>query len=118
MNWENLCPNLSFTVENNLHKIRLFTFETKHVKNEIFHYMQFKNLSKNWKKYVFQWKKLNFEHIENSLHTTEFLALLGKVLNICISYSMFTFSNDFVMNRELNFSVTRMTLGMYLSACG
>ena len=30
MNWGNLCPNLSFTVQNgvdNLHKIRLLTFE-------------------------------------------------------------------------------------------
>ena len=29
-NWEKLCPNLSFTVENkinNLHKIKLFTFQ-------------------------------------------------------------------------------------------
>ena len=39
MKWENLCPNLSFTAENNLHKIRLFTFETKYVMNEIYHYM-------------------------------------------------------------------------------
>ena len=31
INWQNVCPNLSFTVENkigNLHKIRLFTFQT------------------------------------------------------------------------------------------
>ena len=31
MNWENSCPNLSLAVENkigNLHKIRLFTFQT------------------------------------------------------------------------------------------
>ena len=31
MNWENVCPNLSFTVKNkisNLHKIRLLTFQT------------------------------------------------------------------------------------------
>ena len=31
MNWENLSPNLSFTVESkigNLHKVRLFTFQT------------------------------------------------------------------------------------------
>ena len=30
-NWENSCPNLSLAVENkigNLHKIRLFTFQT------------------------------------------------------------------------------------------
>ena len=33
VNWEKLCPNLSFTVENkdgNLLKIRLDTFQTKH----------------------------------------------------------------------------------------
>ena len=31
INWQNVCPNLSFTVENkigNLHKIRLLTFQT------------------------------------------------------------------------------------------
>ena len=31
MNWEKLSPNLSFTVESkigNLHKVRLFTFQT------------------------------------------------------------------------------------------
>ena len=31
MNWEELCPNLSFTVENNtdnLHEISLFTYQT------------------------------------------------------------------------------------------
>ena len=31
INWENVCPNIRFTVENkisNLHKIRLFTFQT------------------------------------------------------------------------------------------
>ena len=31
MTWKNVCPNLSFTVENkisNLHKIRLLTFQT------------------------------------------------------------------------------------------
>ena len=56
---------------------------------------------------------------------------LGKAVNIYINYLMFyasrqhvkliqvykfTFSNGFTMNRKLNFSVTRMTLGMYLSA--
>ena len=40
--------------------------------NEIFNYLQFKNLSKNWEKYIFQWEKLNFEHLANSVHTTEF----------------------------------------------
>ena len=48
--------------------------------NEIIHYLKFKNLSKNWKKYVLHWEKCNFEHIGNSVHTTEFLAL-GKTLN-------------------------------------
>ena len=43
--------------------------------NNIFHYHKFKNLSKNWKKYVFHWKKMNFEDIGNSVYTAEFLAL-------------------------------------------
>ena len=29
-----------------------------------------------------------------------------------------TFTNDFMMNKELNFSVTRINLGMYLSVGG
>ena len=29
-----------------------------------------------------------------------------------------TFNNDFMMNKELNFSVTRINLGMYLSVGG
>ena len=45
--------------------------------NEIFHYFKFKNLSKNWWKYVFHREKLNFETIGNSVHTAEFWAL-GK----------------------------------------
>ena len=56
--------------------------------NEIIHYLKFKNLSKNWKKYVLHWEKCNFEHIGNSVHATEFLAL-GKTLNIYIDYLMF-----------------------------
>ena len=39
-------------------------------------------------KHVFRWEKLNFEHIGNFLHTTEFLAL-GKAVNIYINYLMF-----------------------------
>ena len=34
------------------------------------------------------WEKLNFEHIRNSVHTAEFLAL-GKALNIFINDLMF-----------------------------
>ena len=64
-------------------------------------------------KYVFRWEKLNFEHIGNSVHTTEFLAL-GKIVNIYINYLIFlprqktcgmkalqvykfTFKNDFML---------------------
>ena len=40
----------------------------------------FKNLSRNWGKYIFHcWEKWNFETIVNSGHTAEFVAL-GKVL--------------------------------------
>ena len=56
--------------------------------NEIIRYLKFKNLSKNWEKYVFQWKKCNFKQIDNSVHTTEFLAL-GNYLNIYFNYLMF-----------------------------
>ena len=56
--------------------------------NEIIHYLKFKNLSKNWEKYFLQWEIYNFEHIGNSVHTTEFLAL-GKALNIYIDCLMF-----------------------------
>ena len=46
-----LMPQLkSFIVENKiviLHKLRLLTFQT-----EILHYPRFKNLSKNWEKYI------------------------------------------------------------------
>ena len=55
--------------------------------NEIFQYLKFKNLSKNWEKCVFHWEELNFEHTGNSVHTAEFLAL-GKALNIYINYSL------------------------------
>ena len=56
--------------------------------NEIIHYLKFKNLLKNWEKSVFPYKKCNFEHIENSVHTTKFFSL-GKALNIFIDYFMF-----------------------------
>ena len=42
------------------------------IMNEIFQYLKFKNLTKNWEKYVLHWKKLYFEHIGNSVHTEEF----------------------------------------------
>ena len=55
--------------------------------NEIFHYLKFNSLSKNWEKYVFHWEKWNFEHIWNFAHTAEILAL-GQALNIYIEYLM------------------------------
>ena len=59
--WMN-CLNLSFTVEDrigNFHKTRLLKLKK--------HYLKFKNSSKNWEKYIFHWKELNFEHIANSV---------------------------------------------------
>ena len=50
MNWENICPNLSFTVANkigSLHKIRPFIFQT-YIMNRILHYLKYKSLSKDW----------------------------------------------------------------------
>ena len=56
--------------------------------NEIFQYL-LKNLSKNSEKYVSHWEKLNFEHIEISVHTAEFLTL-EKTLNILWTIRWFT----------------------------
>ena len=41
--------------------------------NEIFHYLKFKNLSKNCENYVPHCEKWNFEPIGNPAHITEFL---------------------------------------------
>ena len=43
--------------------------------NEAIYKLKFKNLTKNWERYVFHWEKCNFEHIANSVHTVESLAL-------------------------------------------
>ena len=51
--------------------------------NEIFRYLNFGSLSKNWEKYDIHWEKWNFEHIGNSVHTAEFW-VLGKALNVYI----------------------------------
>ena len=62
-----LMPQLkSFIVENKiviLHKLRLLTFQT-----EILHYPRFKNLSKNWEKYILHREELNYKHIKNSVN--------------------------------------------------
>ena len=63
MNWEKLCTNLCFTIENKigtLHKIRLFKFN---IMNEIIHYLRYKSLSYNCEKSVIHLEKMNFEHI-------------------------------------------------------
>ena len=75
-----------------------------------------KSLSMNWEKYVFHWKKWNFEPIMNSAHTAELLALL-KTLNENMDYLIyypsrqhvkwkqfkckFTFNNDVMKKKEL-----------------
>ena len=58
--------------------------------SETLHYLRFKNLSKNWEKYVLNWENgtLNKLGIGNFVHTAEFLAL-GKPLNIYIDHLMF-----------------------------
>ena len=48
----------------------------------------FKNLSMNWEKYVFHWKKWNLEPIMNSEHMAKLLALV-KALNKNIDYLMY-----------------------------
>ena len=63
MNWEKLCTNLSFTIENKigtLHKTRLFKLN---IMKEIIHYLRYKSLSENWQKSVINLEKINFEHI-------------------------------------------------------
>ena len=44
---------------------------------------------------MFSIGKMQFEHIGNSVHTTEFLAL-GKTLNIYIDYLMFYPNRQYV----------------------
>ena len=56
---------------------------------DILHYLKFKNLSKKLEKYVFHREKWNFEHIGNSAHTVESLAL-GKALKVYMEYLMLT----------------------------
>ena len=56
-------------------------------------------------KYVFFWEELNFEHIGNSVYTTEFLALGGKALNIYINCSMISPSRQHVKWKHLNIQV-------------
>ena len=53
--------------------------------NNIFHYLKFKNLLKNWEKYVFYPEKWNFEHIGSSVCTIELLELYDSY----IDYLMF-----------------------------
>ena len=78
-------------------------------------------------------KKNNSEHTGNSVHTVEPLGL-GKALNIYINYVFnvlpmqttcemkalqirkFTFNNDFMMNRGLNFRMSRNDFG-YVVIC-
>ena len=63
MNWENLCPNSSFTVEN---KMEEFTQGWSQFSLTMMTYSNssnFRNLSMNWEKYVFYCEKRNFELI-------------------------------------------------------
>ena len=90
--------------------------------NDIFHYLKFKDLSKDWEKFIFHWEKFvfhwqkrNLEHIGKSLYTAESLEL-GSALNNCIVYLIFypsrqhvkwkqfkyksAFNHDSMMNRK------------------
>ena len=93
---------LSFTVENKLgklHKIGLFTFIS--VRYSITSNLRISQ--KKFEKYVFCWEKLNFEHIGNFKHTTEFLAL-GKNVNIYIKYLMFYPSRQHVKWKHFKYT--------------
>ena len=64
MSWENLCPNLSFTVENkmeNSHKRGWWHFKLKINDWDIPFPQNFKNLSMNWEKY-FALGKMEWTH--------------------------------------------------------
>ena len=82
MNWE-LCPNLSFTVENkvgNLHKIGHISNLTWWIWYSI--HSNFKNFVNDLEKICFPLEQ-NFEPIGNCAHTTGFL-VLGKALLILL----------------------------------
>ena len=111
------------------YKIRLFTLISILSYNEWdIPLPLIKEFIKELVKHVFRWEKLNFKHFGNFVHTTEFLAL-GKTVNIYINCLMFypskqhvkwkqvfkfIFNNDSMMNRKLNFSVTRNDSGHVL----
>ena len=49
MNWEKLCPNLSFTVEKKVVHLRKCSHFKLNIMNEVFHYLlKFKKFSTNW----------------------------------------------------------------------
>ena len=56
--------------------------------------LKFKYLSMkmNWEKLISHWKKLNFEPIENYMHTTEYLAL-GKALPAKLYFKVKVYAN-------------------------
>ena len=74
VNWEKLCPNLSFTVENKMGNLH----NSGHI---LYFSSDFKNLSMNWDEYVFHREKWNFESTGNSAYTAEILSS-GKALLI------------------------------------
>ena len=84
MNWEKLCPNLSFTAENKMGNL----CKAIHISNLIWWMIysissNFKNFSMNLVKYIFHWWKWHFEPIGNFTHTTGFL-ILGEALLILL----------------------------------
>ena len=56
--------------------------------------LKFKYLSMkmNWEKLISHWQKLNFEPIENYMHTTEYLAL-GKALPAKLYFKVKVYTN-------------------------
>ena len=70
---------------------------------EILHYLRFKNLSKNWEKYVLNWEKWNFEQIGH--------------WKFCAYRRIFGIRKapEYLYRP---FDVSELTLGMYLSAGG
>ena len=84
MNWEKVCPNLSYTSENKIGKLPKAWLHFKlNMMIEIFRFLKFQEFINELGKYVFHWEKWNFEPIGSFAHTTEFLTI-GKALLILL----------------------------------
>ena len=92
MNKEKLCTNL----------------------NQILHYLlKFKNLSTNWEKYVFYWKKWNFKSIGNTAYITKPLAL-AKALNKYVDYWIYIYWLFDVLPKQTTCEMKAFQVQLYI----